>query len=92
MADKTDNITLTSSYALLVTTGDDFLLTLPRNDGQVEIVTMAAESAPNAALIGHCLTPAHREGLNRALSGPGYVYGRAPAGDARITLSHWTPA
>ena len=52
---------------------------------------MAAESAPNAALIGHCLTPAHREGLNRALIGPGYVYGRAPAGDARITLSHWTP-
>ena len=91
MANATANVTLTSSYALLVTAGDDFLLTLPRNDGQVEIVTMAAESAPNAALIGHCLTPAHREGLNRALSGPGYVYGRAPAGDARITLSHWTP-
>ena len=91
MANATANVTLTSSYALLVTAGDDFLLTLPRNDGQVEIVTMAAESAPNAAIIGHCLTPAHREGLNRALIGPGYVYGRAPAGDARITLSHWTP-
>ena len=32
------------------------------------------------------------QGIAAARStGPGYVYGRAPAGDARITLSHWTP-
>lgn len=92
MADEHTNITLTDEWALLVTAGDDFTLTLPRRAGPVEVVPMATETEPAAGLIGHVLSPAGREAFNRPLSGPGYVYARAPQGSAIVALSSWTPA
>jgi hypothetical protein len=92
MADAHTNITLTDAWALLVTAGDDFTLTLPRLPGPVELVPMATETAPDDDLIGHVLSPSIREAFNRALSGPGYIYGRATQGDTLIALSAWTPA
>ena len=92
MADTTKNLTLTADYQLIVAAGDDFLLTLPRNQGAIEVVPMPGASSPAASLVGHVLGPDKREGMNRAVLGPGAVYARAPGGPVLVTLSHWTPA
>ena len=92
MADTTENLTLTADYQLIVAAGDDFLLTLPRNQGSIEVVPMPGASPPNASLVGHVLGPDQREGMNRAVSGPGALYARAPGGTVLVTLTHWTPA
>ena len=89
MAYEHQNFTLTDAWSLLVAAGDDFTLTLPRRAGPVEVVPMATATAPAADLIGHVLSPAGREAFNRPLSGPGYLYGRAPQGTAIVAVSRW---
>lgn len=89
MAYEHQNFTLTDAWSLLVAAGDDFTLTLPRRAGPVEVVPMATATAPALDLIGHVLSPAGREAFNRPLSGPGYLYGRAPQGTAIVAVSTW---
>lgn len=91
MADATENLLLNVTYAPIVAAGDEFLLTLPRSQGTVEVVTMAGATPPAASLVGHVLGPANREGMSRTLLGPGTVYARAPGAAVLVTLTHWTP-
>jgi len=91
MADHHDNLVLTAAYQKIVEAGDSFLLTLPRNQGCIEVVPWSGQSPPAASLVGHVLGPDKREGLNRDLSGPGAIYARAPSGAVLVALTHWTP-
>jgi hypothetical protein len=87
----TTNPTLTAAWGLLVTAGDEFLLTAPTAAGQIEVAVSDTEVSPTVA--GHPLTGgAVRESINRALIGPGYVYGRTLGGASIVAvLSAWTP-
>ena len=91
----TTNPTIGTDWGLLVTAGDEFLLTAPSAAGVIEIAVSDTETAPPVA--GHPLNggghPSPRESLNRALIGPGYVYARSKSGAAvTAALSAWTPA
>ena len=93
----TTNPTIGTDWGLLVTAGDEFLLTAPSAAGVIEVAVSDTETAPEVA--GHPLCgggggyPSPRESLNRALIGPGYVYARAKSGAAvTAALSAWTPA
>ena len=92
----TTNPTIGTDWGLLVTTGDEFLLTAPTAAGVIEVAVSDTETAPEVA--GHPLNggggyPSPRESLNRALIGPGYVYARSKSGAAvTAALSAWTPA
>ena len=93
----TTNPTIGTDWGLLVTAGDEFLLTAPSAAGVIEVAVNDTETPPEVA--GHPLNgggggyPSPRESLNRALIGPGYVYARAKSGAAvTAALSAWTPA
>ncbi len=85
----TTNPELLPAWSLLVTAGDDFLLTLPDTGGIVELAVSDTEDEPTVS--GHVLIALQGEGLNRTLVGPGYVYGRART-TTTVTLTAWTPA
>lgn len=88
----TTNPTIGTDWGLLVTAGDEFLLTAPTAAGVIEIAVSDDESVPEVA--GHPLQGGStRESLNRALIGPGYVYARSRSGVAvAAVLSAWTPS
>lgn len=88
----TTNPSLTTTWAQIVTTGDEFLLTLPFDTPtRVEVATKDAEEAPTVQ--GHVLRGDHGDSLSRGLIGPGYVYARiVGAGPAGVVLNTWTPA
>ena len=98
----TTNPTLTGPYwTLIVNEGDEFLLTLPQPCQTVYVATGSnddsdSDSDPQATssnLLGHALA-AGRDGINRALLGPGPVYARCvdPLASVTLALTAWTPA
>ena len=87
----TANPTITTSWSLIVTAGNEFLLscrTLP----PIEIAVSDTATAPTVA--GHVLDPAENNGATRALLGPGFVYARLVGGQTdsiTAVLTAWTP-
>ena len=97
----TANPALTGDWTLIVNAGDEFLLTLPQ---ACQIVYVAIGSnddsdsdseaqAPSSNLLGHALA-AGRDGMNRALIGPGPVFARCvdPLASVTLALTAWTPS
>ena len=99
LAMATTNPTVTGAWTLIVAAGDEFLLTQPVAS-QTLYVAVGSEDdsdsdpqAPDPGIIGHPLAPG-RDGINRALIGPGPVYARLadPLGTVKVALTAWTPA
>ena len=94
----TSNPVLSPAWSLLVDAGDEFLLTFPADTlDEIEIATLdaapIAPATPETALAGvrgHRLSAAQQESINRALIGPGPVYGRALRDSVFVTLNAWT--
>ena len=88
----TSNQLLTSSWSLLVEAGDEFLLSAPVLNYRIEVAAVDTETTPDVD--GHPLQGGgdNRESLNRALIGPGYVYGRSLRGPVSVVITSWTPA
>lgn len=98
----TTNPTLSgAAWQLIVAAGDEFLLTLPQPSQTVHVAIGGADGsdtdtdpeAPAAGLLGHPLASG-RDGMNRALLGPGPVFARCVDSAAVVTLalSAWTPS
>lgn len=97
----TTNPTVTGSWSLIVQEGDEFLLTLPLASQSVHVAIGAADDsdsdsdpeAPPTDLLGHALAPG-RDGMNRALLGPGPVFAKCidPEASVLVALTAWTPA
>jgi len=87
----TTNPIITSDWSLIVTAGDEFILSC-RQAGPIEIAIRDAVTAP-VGIAGHVIDPYSNEGVDRATVGPGYVYARrADSGDAvAVVLTAWTP-
>ena len=101
LAMATSNPAVTGAWTLLVNEGDEFLLTLPVASQTVFVAIGGADDSdsdsdpqsPPTALLGHPLAPG-RDGINRALIGPGPVYARLadPLGTVKVALTAWTPS
>lgn len=100
VAVPTTNPTLSgAAWQLIVADGDEFLLTLPVASQTIYVAIGGADDsdsdpqAPDPGIIGHPLAPG-RDGINRALIGPGPVYARLadPLGTVKVALTAWTPA
>ena len=95
----TTNPVITGAWTLIVAAGDEFLLTLPVASQTIFVAIGGADDsdsdpqAPDPGIIGHPLAPG-RDGINRALIGPGPVYARLadPLGTVKVALTAWTPA
>lgn len=88
----TTNPALTTSYTKIVDAGDEFLLTLPLTaTTAVDVAVADTESAPADTVIGHRLSTDQHEALNRALTGPGYIYARAIDRACTVAVTTWTP-
>ncbi len=86
----TTNPVITTSWAKIVTAGDEFTLGVsPGPIVQIAIACQAADEAPTVA--GQALQ-APSEAINRALTGPGYLFAKSLTG-ASVTawLHSWTP-
>lgn len=85
----TTNPSVATTWTKVVDNTDgDFLLTLPLQfPTVVEIATTAADSAPDAALIGHALRAEARMGVTRLDVGSGYVWARCKDGARPVVLS-----
>lgn len=86
----TTNPTITTSWAKIVTANDEFTLGVAHGpQSQIAVAVMATDVAPTIA--GHPLQSSS-EGINRSLTGPGYVYAKSLTG-ASVTawLHSWTP-
>lgn len=88
----TSNPQISGGWNLIVSEGDDFLLTLPMPAQTVFVAVSDDEEGPAAALLGHPLV-AGQDGINRALLGPGPVFARCVDSTAVVTLAltTWTP-
>ena len=94
----TTNPTITGAWTLIVAAGDEFFLSFPLSSQIIHVATGATDSEgepepPAAGLTGHTLAPG-RDGMNRALIGPGPVYARCvdPTASVPVALTAWTPA
>ena len=96
----TTNPTVTGpGWTLLVNEGDEFLLTLPQASQTIYLAIGTADDsdsdsdpqAPAPGIIGHPLA-AGRDGMNRALIGPGPVFAKCvdPAASVKVALTAWT--
>jgi hypothetical protein len=92
---STVNTSIDSDWALVVSEGDDFLLTAPHSS-MFQIEVAIADSLEDLEGInGHLLFGNQRESINRPLIGPGDVYARTvgvPAATASVAITAWTPA
>jgi len=86
----TSNPTLTTSWAKIVDSGDEFTFGL--QPGSVTVVAIAAvDTDTDPAVAGHFLM-SPGESINRALIGPGYVYAKVESGSTTQGWLHaWTP-
>ena len=102
VAVPTTNPTLSgAAWQLIVAADDEFLLTLPLASQTVFVAIGGADDSdsdsdpepPPTALLGHPLAPG-RDGMNRALIGPGPVFAKCvdPAASVILALTAWTPA
>lgn len=90
---STSNPTLGPQWTLLVTAGDEFLLTLLSREQPIECAVSDTMATP-AGIDGHILSSGGDGGMNRSLIGPGYVYARPVqprGGTAIVALTAWTP-
>ena len=93
----TANPVITGAWSLIVAAGDEFLLTLPQASQTLYVAvgdsTSSDPEAPATNLLGHPLASG-RDGMNRALIGPGPVYARCvdPLATVTLALTAWTPA
>ena len=92
----TTNPTVTGAWTLIVNDGDEFLLTLPVASQTVFVAigdSTSSDPEPPAGLLGHALASG-RDGMNRALLGPGPVFAKCvdPAASVILALTAWTPA
>lgn len=87
----TSNPVITTSWAKIVTAGDDFTLGIPHGaQTAIAIAAMATDVAPTIA--GQPLQGSS-ESVNRLLTGPGYVYAKSLTGASVTAWLHaWTPA
>jgi hypothetical protein len=94
MATQEPNAEITRAWDVYVPASSDFTLSMI---DPVEIEWRATDAATpiEGDISGHALSPFEREGLTRALSGPGYLQLRiAPnqsAETAEAALTYWTP-
>lgn len=96
----TTNPTITGAWTLIVAAGDEFLLTQPVASQTLYVAVGAVDDsdsdsdpeAPPTDLLGHPLAPG-RDGMNRALLGPGPVFAKCvdPAASVPVALTAWTP-
>jgi len=86
----TTNPSLTSSWAKVVEAGDEFTIGIqPGSTTVIAIAAVATDTSP--AVAGHFLM-GPGESINRALTGPGYIYARSvDAAAASAWLHAWTP-
>lgn len=102
VAVPTTNPTLSgAAWQLIVADGDEFLLTLPVASQTVYVAIGTADDsdsdsdpqAPAPGIIGHPLASG-RDGMNRALLGPGPVFAKCvdPTASVPVALTAWTPA
>ena len=85
----------------IVAAGDEFLLTLPQASQTIYLAIGTADDSdsdsdpepPPADLLGHPLASG-RDGMNRALLGPGPVFAKCvdPSATVTLALTAWTPA
>ena len=95
----TTNPTITGAWTLIVAAGDEFLLTLPVASQTVYVAVGSEDDSdsdpqsPPTALLGHPLASG-RDGMNRALLGPGPVFAKCvdPTASVPVALTAWTPA
>ncbi len=97
LALATSNPTITGAWTLIVNEGDEFLLTLPQASQTLYVAvgdsTSSDPEAPATNLLGHPLASG-RDGMNRALLGPGPVFAKCvdPTASVPVALTAWTPA
>ena len=87
----TTNPTISPAWAKLVDAGDEFTLGVSDNQGPAEIAlaVMASDEAP--AIAGQVLRAPFGQ-MNRALTGPGYIYAKTVDGQTVSAWLHvWTP-
>lgn len=86
----TTNPVITTSWAKVVTAGDEFTLGIsPGPQAAIAIACQAADEAPTVA--GQVIQSSH-EAINRALTGPGYLYAKSLTGASVTAWLHaWTP-
>lgn len=97
----TTNPTITGAWSQIVAEGDEFLLSFPLASQTIMVAIGGADDSdsdsdpepPHTALLGHALAPG-RDGMNRALIGPGPVYARLvdPLGSVKAALTTWSPS
>ena len=93
----TANPTLSGpGWQLIVADGDGFALTIPIARPSISLAIGAIDEQgapvpPAADIIGHSLCPG-RDGMTRAIFGPGPVYGRCAEWTALLALNAWSPA
>ena len=96
----TTNPTVTGDWSQIVAEGDEFFLSFPLASQTIMVAIGGSDDsdsdseaeAPAADLLGHALAPG-RDGINRALLGPGPVFARTVDRDAavKVALTAWTP-
>ena len=85
----TENKTITGTWSLMVDSTKDFTLSLL---GDYDSEWAVSDSAVLPTVSGHILKAGDNEGVNRALTGPGYVFVRlATLGSARVAVTAWLP-
>ena len=88
----TTNVIVYDSWTKVVDLGDDFTLSVqPPFMNFIEVAAVDADAAP--IVDGHRIK-SPEESINRALTGPGYVYARvlsAAPSQAKVIVSSWTP-
>ncbi len=94
----TSNPTITGAWTLIVNEGDEFFLSFPLSSQIIHVATGATDSEgdpepPPTDLLGHPLASG-RDGMNRALLGPGPVFAKCvdPTASVPVALTAWTPA
>lgn len=92
----TTNVTLSSSWQKLVDSGQDFTISFVHS-GRAQIVEIAIVGTDTAPTVAHgrqlAVGVEQNPGINRSITGPGYVFGRLASGNGSLiaVLDAWTP-
>jgi hypothetical protein len=91
MANNTSNPTIGKDYEKVVSSSENFLISLPYNvPSPIEVVPTATDAAPDVDLMGHSLQGNFQESINRDILGPGFIWVRSKNGNSStIVVTVW---